>query len=240
MKIYNAGSRVMNTYVYHSPAGYVMIDTGYEHSLKNVEKKLRGHGISLSEIRYVFLTHAHDDHAGFLNELLSKYPDFQVIVSSKALPTLMKGQNSFDGGCSGLAALLFCKLMALAGKGKHRFPPIETQYLHRFIELSPQNTADMEKILQGKVLFTPGHTSDSISLRIGNIIFCGDAAMNGIPSLKRITVWMEDKTAFYHAWNTLLAEHAEHLYPAHGAPFHSGDLKKYMKYISEIKLYQLT
>ena len=36
MDIYNAGSRVMNTYIYHTVNGYIMIDTGYEHSMKNV------------------------------------------------------------------------------------------------------------------------------------------------------------------------------------------------------------
>ena len=40
MKIINAGNRIMNTYVYQAPAGYIMIDTGYEHRLKAVEKKL--------------------------------------------------------------------------------------------------------------------------------------------------------------------------------------------------------
>ena len=39
MDIYNAGSRVMNTYIYHTVNGYIMIDTGYEHSMKNVERK---------------------------------------------------------------------------------------------------------------------------------------------------------------------------------------------------------
>ena len=64
----------MNTYIYHTVNGYIMIDTGYEHSMKNVEKRANKQGIAFSEIKYIFLTHAHDDHAGFLNELLSKYP----------------------------------------------------------------------------------------------------------------------------------------------------------------------
>ena len=39
----------MNTYVYKSAMGYVMIDTGYENSLKSVEKKLKRRGIDISE-----------------------------------------------------------------------------------------------------------------------------------------------------------------------------------------------
>lgn len=66
MEIYNAGNRIMNTYVYESSVGYIMVDTGYEHSLKDVEKKLNKKNIKLSDIKYVFLTHAHDDHAWIL------------------------------------------------------------------------------------------------------------------------------------------------------------------------------
>ncbi len=39
MDKYNVGNRVMNTYIYRALEGYVMIDTGHEHSLKNVEKR---------------------------------------------------------------------------------------------------------------------------------------------------------------------------------------------------------
>ena len=126
----------MNTYVYPCSEGYVMIDTGYEHSLKDVEKKLNKKNISLADIKYVFLTHAHDDHAGFLNELLDKNKNVKVIMSDKAMPTLKRGQNSFEGGCSTLLAWVFCKLMGLVGKSEHSFPVIEDRHKHRFVEIS--------------------------------------------------------------------------------------------------------
>ena len=120
-KIINVGNRIMNTYVYHTPSGYIMIDTGYEHSLASVKKKLKSLGISISEISYVFLTHAHDDHSGFLNELLHANQDLKVIMSDKAMSTLKRGQNSFDGGCSTFLAWIFCKFMTVFGKAEHRF-----------------------------------------------------------------------------------------------------------------------
>lgn len=239
MKIYNAGSRVMNTYIYNALEGCIMIDTGYEHSLKNVEKRANRQGIALSKIKYVFLTHAHDDHAGFLNELLTKYPEIKVITSGQAMPALLRGQNSFSGGCSSLTAFVFCKLMWLVGKGKHLFPAIDKQNIDRFIEISSENLSNVESVLQGKILFTPGHTSDSISLKIGNKIFCGDAAMNGLPSLKRITIWIENKNAFYNSWNILIDEKVDWIFPAHGKPFRRKELKKYINYIPKIRLYRL-
>ena len=66
MKIMNVGDRIMNTWVCEGPDGYIMIDTGYPEKMKSVEKRLKRYGIDWTDIRYVFLTHAHDDHAGFL------------------------------------------------------------------------------------------------------------------------------------------------------------------------------
>ena len=229
----------MNTYVYPCSNGYIMIDTGYEHSLKDVENKLNRRGIKLSEIKYVFLTHAHDDHAGFLNELLEKNTNLKVIMSDKSMPTLKRGQNSFEGGCSTVLAWIFCKLMGLVGKAEHRFPVIEDKYNSRFIEITENNREELEKILQGKILFTPGHTADSISLKVENVIFCGDAAMNDFPSIKRLIIWIEDTIDFEKSWDVLIAENADAIYPAHGRPFPTSDLKKYKKHISKLCLHKL-
>ena len=235
----NAGNIIMNTYVYPCTNGYIMVDTGYEHSLKDVETKLNKNGIKLSEIQYVFLTHAHDDHAGFLNELLEKNANLKVIMSNKSMPTLKRGQNSFEGGCSTMLAWIFCKLMGLVGKAEHRFPVIDDKYDSRFIEITESNKEELEKILQGKILFTPGHTADSISLKVEDGIFCGDAAMNDFPSIKRLIIWIEDTEDFEKSWDVLIAENANTIYPAHGRPFPTSDLVKYKKQISKICLHKL-
>ena len=239
MEIYNAGNRIMNTYVYKSSVGYIMIDTGYEHSLKDVEKKLNKKNIKLSNVKYVFLTHAHDDHAGFLNELLGKTTELKVIMSDKAMPTLKRGQNSFDGGCSTFLAWLFCKLMGLVGKAEHEFPVIEDKYDDRFIEITEENKTELEALLEGKIILTPGHTSDSISLKIDDKIFCGDAAMNGFPSVKRWIIWIEDRVQFKKSWEVMLSEDVNWIYPAHGNPFRKEDLAKYKNQISNIQLRKL-
>ncbi len=239
MDIYQVGNRVMNTYVYPISAGYVMVDTGYANQLKRVAKRLQRAGITLCDIKYVFLTHAHDDHAGFLNELLNSFPHIKVIASEQAIPVLLKGQNPFTGGCSGRLSYLFCRAMALFGRGAHRFPPIERRHLNRFLTVSPGHTASAETLLQGEILFTPGHTADSISLKVGKTIFCGDAAMNDLPSLKRITIWIEDKAAFQRSWDVLLGADADLLLPGHGRAFPPKDLKKYQDAIPRVKSYPL-
>lgn len=239
MKIYNVGNRVMNTYLYRVKDGYVMIDTGYENSYQKCTISMKRKGISWDNVKYIFLTHAHDDHAGFLKEVLDKHSNITCIISDKAFPILSRGQNSFDGGCSSRLALFFCYIMKVFGNGKHLFPAINETYTDRLLIIKKDNITEIERLLSGKVLFTPGHTTDSVSLRVQNLIFCGDAAMNGMPSLRRITIWIENKKEFENSWKVLLNENAEYIYPAHGKRFRSSDLYKFKTKINKIKLYTL-
>ena len=217
MEIQNTGNRIMNTWVYSMEDGWAMIDTGYENSYVSVVKKLRKFLIQPEEIRYIFLTHAHDDHAGFLEEWMTKHPSTQVIAHEKAIDGLRRGQNSFEGGCSTLLAFLFCQLA-------------------KIITLNEGNHAQLEATLKGKILFTPGHTKDSISLLVDGNLFCGDAAMNGLPSSHKITIWVEDKTAFEKSWDTMLASGAAKIYPAHGKPFLPQLLAKSKHHIGTLTL----
>lgn len=236
MEIRNVGNRIMNTWIYPVEDGWVMIDTGYENSYAFVVKKLRSLLIQPDEIRYIFLTHAHDDHAGFLEEWMTKHPHTQVIAHEKSIEGLRKGQNRFVGGCSTLGAFLFCQLMALLGNGEHRYPRLREEHLAKIITLNEAKLEAIESELNGKILFTPGHTVDSISLLVDGNLFCGDAAMNGIPSSHKITIWVEDKAAFEKSWDVMLASRAKKIYPAHGSPFCPCELKKYKKYIAGLRL----
>lgn len=221
----NLGSRIVNHWIYPVENGYVLIDTGYENGFAHFKKKLAKINIDLQQIRYIFLTHAHDDHAGYLNELLSECDDVQIVMSSKALEGLYRGQNSFCGGCTTKLALCFCIFMKFVGKGRHLFPKLRQEYQGRCIQVHEQNRSQVEILLQGRIIETPGHTADSISLlRNDGSLFCGDAAMNGLPSLHRITIWAEDKTAYLKSWETIIALRPKIIYPGHGRPFGYGEL----------------
>ncbi|MCI9201392.1 MAG: MBL fold metallo-hydrolase [Lachnospiraceae bacterium] len=208
----NAGSRIVNNWIYPIDKGYVLIDTGYESGFAHFKKQLAKMQIVPQQIRYIFLTHAHDDHAGYLNEVLSECPDLQIV-------------------------LFFCYLMKFVGKGKHLFPSIKQEYQCRCIQVTEQNRKQVELLLQGKIIDTPGHTADSISLLLNDgSLFCGDAAMNGLPSLHRITIWAEDKTAFLKSWETIIALRPNLIYPGHGKPFEYKDLKINLKRAKNMEL----
>ena len=233
MNIFNLGNRIINNYLISTEAGYVLIDTGYEGGFKHFTNKLKHFHINPKEIRYVFLTHAHDDHAGFLNEVLEA-TDAKVILHPKAIERLKRGQNSFEGGCSSRLASFFCKILALCGHGEHKFPTIREEFLPRLITTDSEEFRALK--LPFKVLETPGHTADHISLLIGDKLFCGDAAMNNFPSLKRVTIWIENLQQFKQSWQTILATAPKTIYPAHGWPFPVSDLEKYLPALDKIKL----
>lgn len=236
MCIQNVGNRIMNTWLYPIEDGWVMIDIGYENSYTSVLDTLQKLQISPEEACYLFLTHAHDDHAGFLEEWMTNHPQTMVIAHEKAIDGLRKGQNGFDGGCSTLGAFLFCQLMALLGNSEHRYPRLREDHLAKIVTLNAENLTQIESKLSGKILFTPGHTEDSISLLMDGNLFCGDAAMNGIPSSHRITIWVEDKTEYEKSWDVMLASGAKKIYPAHGSPFCPCQMKKNKKFIAGLRL----
>lgn len=237
----NVGNRVMNTFVYPIDDGYVMVDTGYSDGFESRKKKLCRHNIQITDIKYIFLTHAHDDHAGFLNDMIAENPNIKVIMSEKGIGTLRLGKNPSIGGCSGLQSYLFCLILKLFGKGKHEFPPIKEDYEGNLVLVSDYNKNQLEKDLQAAILETPGHTSDSISLlRENGDLFCGDAAMNGFPARNNIIIWIEDKEQYRVSWEKIISLNPKAIYPAHGSSFDISRLVKSIDKISNINMYKLS
>ena len=90
-----------------------------------------------------------------------------------------------------------------------------------------------------EILETPGHTSDHISMLMDDILFCGDAAMNGFPSFRRTTIWVENLEQYKQSWETIIGKNPEMIYPAHGRPFKTEDLRRFEKTLERVKLYPL-
>ncbi len=70
MKCVNIGNRVLNNYLIKTGKGWIAVDTGYAGGLQRFLTGLQKNGIEPQEIKYIFLTHVHDDHAGYLEELM--------------------------------------------------------------------------------------------------------------------------------------------------------------------------
>ncbi len=237
-RIVNVGNRMSNVYLFESKEGYILIDTGYETYFETFKSELRKKNIGLNEIAYIFVTHAHDDHVGFLNQLIEE-TTAQIVVHYKSVNQLAKGQNSFEGGCSSRLAWLFCQVMKLTGKGEHRFQPVEVS--DRFLIINDQNREEIEKLISGKIIDLPGHTQDSIGLLLDDeILFCGDAVMNGLPSRHHIIIWIEDILEYKNSWQKMMEINYRMAFPAHGKPVSKKDIVSNHRNLEGIKSYRLT
>ncbi len=236
-RVINLGNRISNLYLIELMEGYLLIDTGYAEQYEDFYKKLEKQHIKLEDIRYVFLTHAHDDHVGFLNQILEK-THAKVILHPEAITRLKTGQNSFEGGCSSRLAWGFCQLMKVFGKGKHQYQPVNAAT--RYWIADANNKPAIENTLGAKVVELPGHTKDSIGLLFEQqVLFSGDATMNGLPSRHHVIIWIENLKEYRHSWMKMATLNYKKVYPSHGNPFVKKQLVKNEEKLAKIKIHPL-
>ena len=65
MKHVNIGNRVLNNWLIEAELGWVAVDTGYAGGMGRFLSRLGKHGVAPHDIKFIFLSHAHDDHAVF-------------------------------------------------------------------------------------------------------------------------------------------------------------------------------
>ncbi len=236
MKILNLGNRIVNCYLLIHENHKILIDTGYPENFDNFLKQIRKHNINFADIDYLLLTHAHDDHVGFVNKIMTKCKNITVVVSEKSKDRFILGHNAFIGGSSSFLAHIVVNILNFAGKGKHEFPeivlPVSTIYFDGKLQPFKERNIPIE------IVALPGHTKDSLGfIYNNNILFCGDAAMSGIPSLHKQIIWIENLEKYKDSWHKMMNMNLKYIYPGHGPRFSAKELVKNEHYLKNIKLY---
>ena len=208
--------------------GYLLIDTYYPKYYSRFERKLANLGIAISDIKYLLLTHHHDDHAGFAAELV-RSSGCQIIAHRNAVSPLKQGKSEDTA-------------KALNRRVQITFKFYEIFLFHQEYTYPPLTLTDRDIILEGDdesflkeigidaiILHTPGHTNtrDSISVLLsdGNA-FVGDAAMNFLwwTGIRHRPIAIGDINTIYESWRKLRERGARVIYPSHGKPFPATEL----------------
>ncbi len=199
--------------------GYLLIDTDYEKYYALFEKKLVRLGIATSDIKYLLLTHHHDDHAGFAAELV-RHTGCRVIAHRNAVSALNGGKSEEDIKPVNRRIHIVMKFYMLIHK-EFNFPPV--RLTERDILIEGDNDSFLKEIgIDGVILHTPGHTRDSVSVLLSDgSAFVGDAAMNFLrwTGVGHRPIFIEDINAVYESWRKLRERGVRVIYPAHGRPF---------------------
>ncbi|MGV7928088.1 MAG: MBL fold metallo-hydrolase [Spirochaetota bacterium] len=220
-----------NVFLIPLEKGYLLIDNGYAKEYDRFLQGLKHHGVDVMDIRYVFITHHHDDHVGFLNTLTALNTSLRVIVHETSVPLLAAGENNTKNGggiVNRAVYALFRLKMLITPSWDFSFPPYKVR--EQDIVLKGEKVELPAEVgLSATVLHTPGHSSDSISLIYKDrYLFCGDMASSFLlwAGAKYLTLFNENVGRVYASWEKALAMKVEFILPAHGKPFRAERLKE--------------
>ncbi|WP_315073942.1 MBL fold metallo-hydrolase [uncultured Clostridium sp.] len=227
---------VTNCFLIKTRHKYILIDTGYEEDWDLFCNRLKDANVNLSDISHIILTHHHDDHSGLLNKIIDENKNIKIVMSYLAKDLLVKGINdqSHGGGLINkrIKLLMLLKKMYIGlilrkviNKENLTFPA----YKSRENDILIKGETKLESIgiyLKGKIIETPGHSIDSISILFddGDCIV-GDAAANFLQFVgtKYCVVYICNLNEYYRSWEKIILENARRIFPAHGKQF---DVKK--------------
>ena len=201
---------VTNCYLLKADEGYVLVDTGYDREWDAFCKELEKAGVGFGDLTYLILTHHHDDHAGLLNELVAQNPRIKIVMSERARDPLARGRKDWSkgGGYINRRIYALIALMRVFGKWAQSFPP----YMTREDDILVTEEVGLRELgmgLDGKIVQTPGHCTDCISVALpdGDWLV-GDAAANmpGIAGTRYCVPLIEDLDQYYRTWTKILED----------------------------------
>ena len=143
-------------YVIGNNDKYVLYDCLWHDSFSVIKSALKEHGIVFTQIMGLFISHFHPDHAGSF-ELLRQHGVAPIILDYQ-MPHI-KWLNNF-----------FAKPK---NDPARQYIPIKTELIK---PVTPDTAKETLRScgIDGKILQTPGHSDDSISLIVGDSVFVGD------------------------------------------------------------------
>lgn len=226
-KIQRINLGITKCYLLACSGGYLLIDTGYSKDYQKFLKVMANLDRDVSEIKYLLLTHHHDDHAGFAARLVEQ-TGCKVIVHQNAVEPLGRGESEDTMQPVNRRIALLFSLFELFHQD-FKYPPLRIG--DGDIVVSEEDDEFLKSIgIEGEIVYTPGHSRDSISVLMADgSAFVGDAAMNFLNfcGIKYRPIYIEDEDDVFSSWKALVERGADRIYPSHGDPFSSKELVRY-------------
>jgi hydroxyacylglutathione hydrolase len=159
---------MVNCHIIVGAQGCVLVDTGLPGSSHKVARALRGHGLQLSDIKLIVVTHAHIDHAGSAAQLREQTGAPIVAHVDDLDYYQQKRPMTF------CATGWFGRAFLRTGLIRRPYVPFTPDML-----LKNGEVLDLGQFgIQGEVRHTPGHTCGSMSVCLDQ----GDAMVGDLIS----------------------------------------------------------
>lgn len=200
--------------------GYLLIDAGWNGKLGMFRKCLAGLNIDLSEIKYIALTHHHHDHAALV-QTLKELTHAKLIVHERQVKYISKGITDYKM-IRQYNRILWLMDKMLRPFIQFNFKPISIEATDFVIEKEIDDEILRKIGIEGRIVSTPGHSCDSISVVLDNgRAFVGDLAMNIMGLFCRIPLPIEAENygQVKSSIKKLTDMGVNDFYPSHGSPF---------------------
>jgi glyoxylase-like metal-dependent hydrolase (beta-lactamase superfamily II) len=185
-----------------------IIDTGTKGNEGKILKAMQVNKIAIEDLKFIFITHAHYDHAGSASAL-HKITSAPILIHQSEASFLTKGYQPLPKGTTSFyKSLIYAG--SLMGRTFSGFPPV-TPNITFTVDMELFNRFD----IPGKIIHTPGHTVGSSSLLVEKNLFAGDTIFN-IWNGVIYPIFADDETVLKKTWGKLLKLDIDNIYPAHG------------------------
>ena len=243
-----------NLYLFpNEKAEYILIDTGLKCDEEKIVLGLEKEIGSIDKIKVIVITHSHDDHIGNLKMLTEKIKnqDLTVILHIGAKNAVLYGEKNIPGGFYKITRFISRKIKEKALKevdrdkgnqgkkqeyGKERLLANDIRNIV-FLDFEKYDEYSLGKygFSNLKIIYTPGHTMDSISLvyesseNKAKYLFCGDMVQNLLWKKPLVPLFGDDIDKLMESWEKISSEKYGRIYPATGKYVITQDLDKVLK-----------
>ena len=214
---------INNLYLFENDNGdYLLLDTGLackEDLILNKINKVIG---DYNKIKVIVITHSHSDHIGNLKLLLDKIKreDKIVIIHSNAKDIMLSGEKIIPNGFYKFSKYISKKLKAKSSENFQKgFENLEEKDFKdvNFLDFKDYEEFSLNKygFENLKVIYTPGHSKDSISLVYNDeYLFCGDMVQNLFFKYPLIPLFGDNIKELIDSWKKVIDKAYSRIYPA--------------------------
>jgi len=199
-------------YLVREAGGFIVIDSGAGRSVEQILANVRTDGFDPHLIRWLYLTHAHGDHAGGGAAWRERLPDVRIAVAAEAAGWLARADEEATGVDRARVAGIF--------PDDFRLRPFEVDR-----ELADGDRIELDTGVTMTVAATPGHAAGHLSFVLDDgpqrTLFSGDALFPGGRILLQDT-WDCDLRATLRSVERLAALGAADLFAGHLGPVVGG------------------
>ncbi len=177
-----------NTYIISGESGMLMFDTGWAGTFMKMCKSLGEKGIKLQDIDYLLISHFHPDHMGLAGELAKQGVSVVVMESQKEF--IHASDHIFQRD------------------NRITYTPIDEKAV-RVVEFDKSRDFLKELGIAGKIISTPGHSDDSVSL----VLDSGDVLVGDLYPLYELEAHQEADVQ--ESWKKILETKPKRIFYGH-------------------------